>query len=191
MTSSERVLAFWFGEPQDPAGLRPRPYWFAKDSAFDEQVRSRFLPLYEKAAEGGLAHWRAAAPSCLALVVVLDQFSRNMFRDTPRAFASDRAALETARHALEQGFNQVLPPIQSGFFYMAFEHSEDLDDQRRSVELFRAAPPHEKYDSSLDYAVRHMEIIERFGRFPHRNQILGRAGTAEEIAFLQQPKSGF
>jgi uncharacterized protein (DUF924 family) len=191
MTSPGHVLAFWFGRPDDPAHLKKREKWFKKDPTFDHQIATEFLPLYETAVSGGLDDWRAAAPGCLALILVLDQFPRNMFRNTARAFATDAMAREAARHGVDQGFDKTVPPVHRAFFYLPFEHSENLDDQRLSIELFRNCEPHENYQSSLDYALRHMAVIERFGRFPYRNAALGRVSSPEEQEYVDQPNRGF
>ncbi|HSK42040.1 MAG TPA: DUF924 family protein [Arenibaculum sp.] len=175
------VLEFWFGE-------QARPYWFVRSDAFDASVRQRLGPMHEAAAAGRLAGWTDDAIACLALVIVLDQVPRNLFRGTPRAFASDAMALETARLAVERGYDADLTPDQRAFLYLPFEHSEDPAIQRRAVELFRNRIGPGIY---LDYAVRHQEIIDRFGRFPHRNDILGRRSTEDEIEFLKQPNSSF
>lgn len=174
------VLAFWFEE------LRPEQ-WFKKDPELDETVRARFLPLYERLAAGLPPHWRATPEGCLAAVIVLDQFPRNLFRDDPRAYATDAAALATAEHAIERGFDQALNPARKQFLYTPLQHSEDADVQARSVRLLATIDEPE----ALEYAKRHKAIIDRFGRFPHRNAILGRASTAEERAFLEEPDSSF
>ncbi len=174
------VLAFWFDE------LRPEQ-WFKKDPEVDATVGARFGPLYERLAAGLPPRWRATPEGCLAAVIVLDQFPRNLFRDDPRAYATDAAALATAEHAIEDGFDSALNPARKQFLYTPFEHSEDPAVQARSVELF--APIDEP--EALDYARRHKAIIDRFGRFPHRNAVLGRPSTAEERAFLEQPGSSF
>jgi uncharacterized protein (DUF924 family) len=180
------VLAFWFGAPQSPERGRRRREWFRKSTTFDAEVRRRFLPTWERALRGDCAGWEATPLAALALVVVLDQFARNMFRGEARAFASDPQALAAARRILEHGFDRVLSPVERSFAYLPFEHAEDLAAQRRSIALF--AP----LGSDLaDYARRHYEIIARFGRFPHRNASLGRESTAEEREFLDQPGSSF
>jgi uncharacterized protein (DUF924 family) len=181
------VLDFWFG----PEPGRRRRQWFVKDPAFDAQIRGRFLEDHRRARAGELDAWLAAPESCLALVILLDQFPRNLFRGTPEAFAADARALAAARHALERGFDAGMPPARRLFFYLPFEHSENLDDQRRSVALaepFRALPG---FEDIHDYALRHLRVIERFGRFPHRNAVLGRESTPEEEEFLKQPGSSF
>lgn len=188
---SAAVLAFWFGTPDDAEFTKPRRAWFTKDPAFDAEIRRRFGRLYEDALAGRCDHWRDDPQACLALILLFDQFSRNMFRDTPRAFAADPRALELARHAVAMGFDRRVPVVHRAFFYLPFEHSEDIADQHRAVALFEAVDPHPGKAEGIDYAVRHRDIIARFGRFPHRNAILGRESTAEEIAFLNQPNSSF
>jgi uncharacterized protein (DUF924 family) len=166
------VLAFW-----SKAGPQK---WFGKDDAFDAELRARFLATYQAAGAGQLAHWETTAEGALALLIVLDQFSRNMFRREPRAYAADPLARVIAASAIERGFDRQYPLPQRRFFYMPFMHSEDLADQERCVALIRAAGDEE----GIPYAEDHADIIRRFGRFPHRNSILGRVTTAEEQAFL-------
>lgn len=175
---AEEVLEFWFG--------RERKAWFAKDPAFDAEIRARFLPLYERAAAGGLASWMQEPRSCLALVIVTDQFPRNMFRNSARAFAADALAREAARTIVERGWDRGFSVDERTFAYLPFEHSESLEDQQRSCELMQPLG-----EELYRYAERHREIIERFGRFPHRNAALGRESTAEELDFLGQPGSSF
>ena len=186
---AQEVLDFWFGHEDEPGYGEFRGAWFRKDPGFDKLVRDRFEDLYEAAAAGDLDVWKEEARSCLALVIILDQFPRNMFRGDPRSYATDRKAQETAEYAVDRALDRELPEFQRMFLYMPFMHSEDLEHQRRSVELFRRLAGNET-DSS-NYAVRHMEIIERFGRFPHRNEVLGRQTTPEEAEFLTQPGSSF
>ena len=186
----QEVLDFWFGREGEPGYGEFREAWFRKDPEFDRTVRERFQDLHEAAARGDLDAWRDEAHSCLALVILLDQFPRNMFRGDPRSYATDRKAQETAEYAVDRALDRELPAFQRMFLYMPFMHSEDLEHQRRSVELFRVLGGDEEGDSS-HYAVRHMEIIERFGRFPHRNEVLGRRTTPEEAEFLTQPGSSF
>jgi uncharacterized protein (DUF924 family) len=176
------VLRFWFGEGADYGKAHRR--WFEKNAAFDAEVRERFLTLYETLA--GNDDWLARPDECLARIIVLDQFPRNMFRGSARAFAADPLALAAARHAVERGYDRDLRPVEKQFVYLPFEHSESLADQERACELMRPLG-----EDLYDWALRHKRIIERFGRFPHRNQILGRASTPEEIDFLKQPGSGF
>jgi len=166
------VLAFWF-----EAGPKK---WFTKDAGFDAQIREKFLPTYEAAAQGWLADWEATAEGALALVIVLDQFPRNMFRGSPRAFATDALAHAVADRAVARGFDKQLGLPKRNFFYLPFMHSEALADQERCVDLCREAGD----ENTLKYAELHADIIRRFSRFPHRNAVLGRATTPEEQAFL-------
>jgi uncharacterized protein (DUF924 family) len=187
---AQEVLDFWFGREGESGYGEFREAWFRKDLQFDRLIRDRFEALYEEAAAGALDDWKDDARSCLALVIVLDQFPRNMYRGDPRAYATDHKAQEIAEYAVDRALDRELPPFQRSFLYMPFMHSEDLEHQRRSVELFHALQG-TREAGSPDYAVRHMEIIERFGRFPHRNEILGRHTTPEEAEFLTQPGSSF
>ncbi len=186
------ILEFWFGAPGSAEHGSLRKCWFEKDPAFDEDIRRRFLPMLEAAAAGQLDEWASRPESLLALIVLLDQFPRNLFRDAPRAFATDAKALALAQQALAQGFDAQLMPVARAFIYLPFEHSEDLAMQDRAVALFAAlAASGGEFASYLDYAERHRDVIRRFGRFPHRNAILGRFSTAEEIEFLARPGAGF
>ena len=185
------ILAFWFGSPQDSDYGKPRKVWFQKNSEFDEQIRSHFLADYELAAQGKLNHWKASSESCLALILLLDQFPRNLFRGETKAFATDTQALELAKYAVSQGFDRQLLPVQRWFIYLPFEHSENLADQEKSVELTHKLSDDPDSKSSIDYAIRHREVIKKFGRFPHRNSILRRESTPEEQEFLKQPGSSF
>jgi len=183
------VLRFWFGEAQP---LFTRPEWFRKSDAFDREIAQRFGPLIEQALRGELMAWREEAETTLAQIIVLDQFTRNVFRNTPRAFAGDALALAATQAALAAGQDDTLHPLQRLFIYLPLEHAEDLAMQDESLRHFTrldAASPDAK--GLLDYAQRHRDIIARFGRFPHRNAILGRASTPEELLFLSQPGSSF
>ncbi len=191
MSTPGEILDFWFGREGEEGYGEFREAWFIKDSEFDREVRDRFEGAYEEAAAGKLDHWKDEAWSCLALIILLDQFPRNMFRGDPKTYAADDKALEAARHAVEHAYDRELPPYGRLFVYLPFEHSEDLEDQRSSVELFRELSAEMGSEDLLGYAVRHLEIIERFGRFPHRNEILGRATTPEEAEFLRGPNSSF
>ena len=155
--------------------------WFAKDAAFDRRFRDRFLPLYEAAAQGALIEWSATAEGALALVLLLDQFPRNAFRGAPRMYATDTMARQVAHAAIETGHDRAVEPQLSLFFYLPFGHSENLADQERSVALARRLG-----QPNLSHAERHRDIIRRFGRFPHRNPILGRAMTEEEQRYLDE-----
>jgi uncharacterized protein (DUF924 family) len=188
-SSGTEVLLFWFG-PAAEWG-KPHKRWFTKSDAFDREVRERFLPLHEEAAAGRLSHLRESAADCLALILLLDQFPRNMFRGTPRAFATDPLALETARHAVDRGFDRGLLPVERLFVYLPFEHAETLAHQERSCELTKALDAYPETNDVYRYALAHRDIIRRFGRFPHRNAILGRTSTPEELEFLKEPGSSF
>ena len=191
MSNPEEVLDFWFGREGEEGYGEFREAWFTKDPEFDREIRDRFDSVYEEAAAGRLDHWKDEARSCLALIILLDQFPRNMFRGGPKTYATDEKAREAARHAVERAYDRELPPYGRLFVYLPFEHSENLEDQRLSVELFRGLAAEVGSEELLGYAARHMEIIERFGRFPHRNEILGRATTREEAEFLREPDSSF
>ena len=174
------VLTFWFEE------LSPEQ-WFATDPLLDATIRHRFGELYEALAANGPGDWSETADGTLAAVIVLDQFPRNIFRGQPRAFAADDQALRLAERAIARGLDAELTPPRRTFLYMPFQHSEDPGIQDRSVTLFQGLGN----PRTLDFARRHRAIIERFGRFPHRNAILGRDTTPEEAAFLQEPGSAF
>jgi uncharacterized protein (DUF924 family) len=154
--------------------------WFSKDTAFDEEIRKRFLALHEAAAAGKLEAWEMTEEGTLALLILLDQFPRNMFRNDKRAFATDPQALGIARRAVARGFNDKMEPGMRGFFLLPFMHSEHLADQERGVALYKAAND----ANGLKWAELHADIIRKFGRFPHRNAVLGRKTTPEEQAFL-------
>ncbi|MBU8899396.1 DUF924 domain-containing protein [Corallococcus sp. H22C18031201] len=196
MTTPDDVLGFWFGQPPDPARnptcARPRALWFQRDAAFDQACQP-FLDAHTHAAAGDLRDWADEPRSALALVLLLDQLPRNLFRGSARAFASDARAREVARHALARGLDTALPPVWRWFMYLPFEHSEDAHDQRLSVSLFEQLALSRGADSTsaIESARQHRDIIERFGRFPHRNAALGRESTPDEVAFLQEPGSSF
>jgi uncharacterized protein (DUF924 family) len=181
------VLDFWFGAPRGTRHKR----WFEKDPAFDAEIRARFLPLYEALARGEHADWVDDPHGCLARIVVLDQFPRNMFRGAARAFATDPLALASARQAIERGYDRGLLPVERVFTYLPFEHSESMADQERACELCLPLAAFPETEDVYRYALAHRDIIARFGRFPHRNATLGRASTPEEQEFLRQPGSSF
>ena len=186
------VLDFWFLPPDDPGHGAYRPEWFRKDDAFDAAIRKRFGAEVETALS--VASGTGSDHVLLARILLLDQFTRNIFRGTPRAFAGDAQALQLAAALVDAGRDKNLSAWERWFAYLPFEHSESLLDQERSVALFaalRREMQHEAFDSAHDYAVKHRVVIERFGRFPHRNAILGRESTSEEIEFLAQPGSSF
>jgi uncharacterized protein (DUF924 family) len=184
---AQALLDTWFGPPGDPAREQHREIWFKSPAEFDNALREAFLADLEAASAGELRSWEALPESALALVLLLDQIPRNIFRGTPRAYATDAAACSIADRALERGFDKVVPPAWRLFFYMPFHHSEDLADQRRSVALFDTLPRNPDRRGALRrYGSPYVEVIERFGRFPHRNQILGRVSTPDEIVFLAE-----
>lgn len=183
----ETVLESWFG----PKRGASRAEWFRKDAAFDAEIRRRFGALHEAATRRELEAWRMSPEPMLALVIVLDQFSRNLHRGDARAFAQDAHALECARQAVARKDDLGLLPVERQFLYLPYEHSERLADQEIGVELMRSLDAFEETRGISDWAVRHRDIVARFGRFPHRNAALGRASTLEEIEFLGQPGSGF
>jgi uncharacterized protein (DUF924 family) len=186
----QEILEFWFGD-------RARSLWFEKDADFDALIRQRFEATYQAALAGRLDSWEGTAEGCLALVVVLDQFPRNMYRGSARAYAADARARAVADRAVARGHDRTLPPDRRWFLYLPFEHSEDLADQRRAVALFRAhaettaGADRERALELLDYALRHLAAVERFGRFPHRNELLGRETSEDEAAYLRDPRSWF
>jgi uncharacterized protein (DUF924 family) len=181
MPVAEDVLAFWFAEGMDKR-------WFKSEEAFDREVREALLPLYEQAAAGRLDHWQESARGALALVILLDQAPRNLFRGQARAFATDAEALAVTKRALDKAFDKELRQVERMFFYLPLEHCENLADQELCVELIGALDENPEWS---DYARQHREIIARFGRFPHRNAVLGRKATPEEEMFLKEPGSSF
>ena len=185
------ILDFWFGRPGSPERATASEKWFRKDPAFDAAIRERFGDAVTIAVAGGFGEWCSAADGALARVLLLDQFTRNIFRDTPRAFAGDARALATAEDAIARGYDRTVEPAGRWFFYMPFEHAEADAAQRRSLELFGALARDTGDASLLEWAQKHAEVVFRFGRFPHRNAVLGRASTPEELEFLAQPGSRF
>lgn len=191
MTQFIKILDFWFGREDEADYGKRRAIWFASDAEFDRRIQISFQEDYQQAAAGKLDHWKESPKSCLALILLLDQFPRNVFRGTSQAFATDAQALYIAEHAVRKGYDRQLLICQRWFVYLPFEHSEELERQRQSVELFRQLGHNPDNADVIGYAIRHLEIIERFGRFPHRNEILGRTTTYEEAEFLKQPGSSF
>jgi uncharacterized protein (DUF924 family) len=198
------ILDFWFGPLDDQGRASPEHQrrWWQKDEAFDREIATRFGGLHATllagTAGGEFALWRAGPESLLAYVIVLDQFSRNMFRGSAGMYAGDELALAAAFEGIALGYGVRLPRDMRVFLYMPLMHSERVEVQRRCVELFDALAEAEQAEgagessaSNADYARRHLEIVERFGRFPHRNELLGRPSTAEEVEFLKQPNSSF
>lgn len=194
MTAAAEILDFWFDRPGFAARgepLAPRKCWWRKDAAYDAEIRARFGAAVETALQGGHAGWADTAEGALALLILLDQFPRNIFRGTPRAFAGDARARGVAREAVGRGYDIVVAPAMRQFFYMPFQHSENLDDQEFGMLLFAALDKELPGEDVLDHAERHRVIIAQFGRFPHRNATLGRPSTPEETEFLKQPGSSF
>jgi len=199
METPDSLHTFWFGSDPDEATAiaRQSPLWWGKSAETDSAIRERFGPLLNRAAAGELDHWRATPRGLLALTLITDQLPRNIHRGSPRAFDCDPLARAWCREAIERGADLSSRPMERVFFYLPLEHSEELADQLEAIRLFRDladsvdVPLRPAFDGFLDYAIRHHAVIERFGRFPHRNAILGRASTAEELEFLQQPGSSF
>lgn len=189
---AREVLDCWFGTPDEPDFGVARKSWFARDETFDAMLTQRFGPLIDAARESLLDGWAETPLGALALIVVLDQFSRNCHRNTPRAFAADQKALRVAQRMIASGADRLLPTAHHrAFAYLPFEHDETLASQHESLRLFKQLEAEPGGESYYRFAVRHAEIIERFGRFPHRNALLGRVSTAEETAFLRKPGSSF
>ncbi len=199
MTDPEDILDFWFGQLDELGCASPnqRKLWWTKSNAFDQAIRSKFLAEYEAVAAGDRESWRNSPRGALAYIIVLDQFSRNMFRNTAEMFDADPLAREVCCEGLDAGFDEELGFDERVFFYLPLEHSEEVADQERCLEVFEAlcatAPESLQADAEyyLDYAKRHRAIIDRFGRYPHRNEILGRVSTEEELEFLKEPGSSF
>jgi len=180
------ILDFWFGDRTEA-----RDEWFRKDPAFDAAIRDRFGAAVDAALGGAYAGWTATPHGTLALVLLLDQFTRNIYRDTPRMFAGDARALAIATAAAARGEDRALSPHERWFLYLPFEHAEDPVAQAQSLALFTRLAAETGNEAPLAWAKKHEEVIRRFGRYPHRNAILGRASTPEEIAFLAEPGSRF
>lgn len=199
IAGAEQTLGYWFGPlSQDGLPVDDRfAMWFGRDSTLDAEIAQRFGAQLAAASAGKLNHWCDGPSGRLALIITLDQFSRNIFRDSPAAFANDPQALSLAMHMIEHASDRTLPWIQRAFVYMPLEHAEDSAVQERSVRCFEAlsadasAAADDQANTLLYYARRHREIISRFGRFPHRNSVLGRTSTPQERAFLEEPDSSF
>lgn len=174
------VLTFWFQESGPEQ-------WFAKDDMFDKKISNKFLAVYEALVAGAYEDWRLSSQGCLAEIIVLDQLSRNMFRGDPKAFAADSQALECANYAISMAYDRDFSQTERNFLYLPFEHSENMVDQEKSIHYFTENGD----ENTLDYAIKHKKVIDRFGRYPHRNDVLGRASTDEELAFLKEPGSTF
>ncbi|WP_018078922.1 DUF924 family protein [Thiobacillus denitrificans] len=197
--ASEKVLAFWFGAPGSATAVAERQgkLWFGKSPENDQAVIDRFAATLTAATAGHLDHWIDTPRGRLALVIVLDQFPHHIYRDQPQAFATDPQSLALSLAALESGEYRQLAPIERVFLYLPLEHAESLAMQERAVSLYTqlaheaAADERALFDNFLDYARKHLDVVARFGRFPHRNAILGRPSTPDEIEFLKQPGSRF
>lgn len=189
---ASEVLDFWFAPPGHAEHNKTRAVWFKKNLAFDAEIRTRFASLIERGLRGDLAPWRTTPDGAVAEIIVLDQFTRNSFRDTPHAFAGDARALEAAKTLVASGADRALPGVRRQFVYLPFEHAEDLAMQNESMRLFTQLANEEPALADLPkWADQHRAIVARFNRFPHRNAILDRASTPEEEAFLKEPGSSF
>lgn len=171
------ILSFWFEESE------PKQ-WFQVNSDFDDLMRKKFLDVYDLGVQGIFDSWRSEAEGTLALILLFDQFPRNMFRGKPRAFATDSLALEFARQAIQKKYDDLMPVLKKRFYYLPLEHSENIDDQDMCVSLFEKIKKEDPM--GYDYALRHQAVIEEFGRFPHRNIILGRDSTEAELEYLDR-----
>ena len=204
MEKMEKILEYWFADLDDRSLLKTDSAlfrkWFGKDESTDREIREQFEQDYLRAVDGEYGAWAGSPRGRLALVILLDQFPRNMYRGTPRAFAADSQALAIALRAIEDGSDQELDLIQRMFLYMPLMHAESVEVQKRSLQVFGILVEEARSRDSLnvnffafsrEYAVKHSVIIERFGRYPHRNQTLGRESTSEEIEFLKGPDSSF
>lgn len=197
--TAESIREFWFGTHNDDAAVAAQKskLWWAKSDAADGEIRTRFQTSTLAAASGALDKWSATPYGALALILLTDQFPRNMYRARPESFSFDPIALHWALHALAHGFDALLRPIERVFVYLPLEHAESLTLQHRSVTLYEKllndAPAEQAstFSGFVNFATRHRDVIARFGRFPHRNAILGRSSTEEEVAFLKTPGSGF
>ena len=200
METPDTIREYWFGTALEDAAVTAREQarlWWSKNPEVDDEIRRRFESCVIKAGSGELDHWELNPHDRLALILLTDQFPRSIYRDSDKAFSFDSKALSLAHTGIDAGFDAALRPLEKVFFYLPLEHSESLADQKRSVSLFQKllddASPDQKptFTEYLDFAVRHQDIIRRFGRFPHRNKALGRISTSEELSFLKQPGSGF
>ena len=188
---ADAILAFWFGPRHLPMRNTARDEWFRKDAAFDAEIRMRFGDATAIALAGGYGEWCATPEGALARVLLLDQFTRNIHRDTPASFAGDARALATAQDAIDRGLDRALDPHGRWFLYLPFEHAEDRAAQERSLALYGALAKETGLAAPLEWAQKHADVVARFGRYPHRNAILGRTSTPEELAFLEAPGSRF
>ena len=181
LDDEQTLLTFWFSD-------EAKKHWFFQSDAFDQKLKDQFMDLYKQAAAGVLDHWKSNPKSCLALIILLDQMPRNFFRGDGKSHATDAHAVKIAKYAIEQGYDLNMLDTEKMFIYLPFQHSENLTDQELSVKLTRDRIGE---GMTLDYAIRHYDVIKKFGRFPHRNSILGRPSTEEEKAFLAETPAGF
>lgn len=179
-TTYDDILNFWFSKNTEK-------HWFDKNDQFDKTIKTKFLSIYNEAKSGKQEKWKENARSCLALIICLDQFPRNIFRNKPEAFTTDSLAISYTKHAIKNKFHNQLGPVEQPFLFMPLMHSENINDQKQSVKLFKQL----QNELSFSFAMQHYNIIKRFGRFPHRNIILGRDSSEEEKTFLTQPGSSF
>jgi uncharacterized protein (DUF924 family) len=199
MESVDSILHYWFGNNADDAEVvrEKTVLWWKKNPEVDEEIRRRFEAMLESEIKGELASWGNSPRGQLARMLLLDQFPRNMYRGTARAFTYDEQARRLARQALDQGVDRKLRPVERVFIYLPFEHSEDVQDQATGVQLFEAlleevpATVKQPFQNFLDFAKKHKEIVDNFKRFPHRNALLGRDSTPQELEFLKRPGSSF
>ncbi|GAB7127540.1 DUF924 family protein [Silvimonas sp. JCM 19000] len=187
----EAVLTFWFGCPDDPDYGQNKARWWTADDAFDAAVRRHFLTTWQAAGKGKLDGWAVDARGTLALILVLDQFSRNLQRGSAATYAHDASALQWALHAIAQGWDQQLPLLQRAFLYLPLEHAEDVALQRQALELFTPYRDVAGLENFYTSAVTHCDVVTRFGRFPHRNALFGRSSTPEELAYLAANPRGY
>ncbi|MCR9257252.1 MAG: DUF924 domain-containing protein [Alphaproteobacteria bacterium] len=190
-TDPNAILDFWFLPPGDPGHGKPRKAWFEKSDAFDEEIRDRFGDAVAAAVDGAYDDWRETPKGTLALLLLLDQFTRNIYRGKAEAFAGDARALAIAQDAVSQGQDMALPPVMRKFFYLPFEHCEDIEVCRGIGPKFEALNAFEETKEDHRYWVLHLDVLEEFGRYPHRNAALGRPSTEAEAAWLAKPGSGF
>jgi uncharacterized protein (DUF924 family) len=187
MSRVDKIIEYWFGQVGSENYGNYQPWWFAASTDTDRHLQELFSQDYEFAAAGYLNGWEGWSHSCLALILLLDQLPRNLFRHTATAFATDDQALSIAQQAVQSGIDQEFIPVQRWFFYLPFQHSEDLVNQQTSIELFNSLPDHPDKSLAVASAQQHYQLIQQFGRFPHRNAALDRPSTAAELAYLQQP----
>ncbi len=197
--NANEILSYWFGEPEDTVSYSQgrSKIWFGGDAETDRDIRQRYLPLLEKFTKGELDHWKQHPKSALALIILLDQFTRNIYRDQAKAYDFDPQSLQLAKDCVDRGIDKQMLCIERVFVYLPYEHSENIEDQKESLKLFEGilqdAPEDLKQsaESYLLFAKKHYDVVAEFGRFPHRNSLLGRESTNEEIKFLEAKGRGF